>query len=110
MNINITCKNIQLDAPLKVFVEEKMDDVARVLSGSEALTAQVEIGIPSRHHHSGPVFYAEATIKVGSTVLRANSEHHDLRAAIVDVKESLQAQATKLKTKAEDLARTPTEQ
>lgn len=101
MKIDITTKNIELDNPLRVFIEDKIGGLERVV-GDDAAEARVEIGKPSKHHQSGPVFYAEAHIKLGGTLLRAEKQHEDLRAAIVDVKESLHLQITKFKEKHRD--------
>jgi ribosomal subunit interface protein len=101
MKIDITTKNIELDNPLRVFIEEKIGGLEHVIGDSTA-EARVEIGKPSKHHQSGPVFYAEANIKLGGTLLRAEKQHEDLRAAIVDVKDALQIQIAKFKEKHRD--------
>lgn len=98
MKLDIFTKNIELDNPLRVFVEEKMATLARVV-GQDAFSVRVEIGRPSRHHRSGEVFYAEANVRLGATVLRAEQTHHDLRAAIVDVRDDLKIQIKKFKEK-----------
>lgn len=106
MRINIVTKNISLDNPLHVFVEEKIGGLEDFLPGS-AIEAHVEIGKPSEHHRKGLVFYAEVNFKIGGIVLRAQSKHEDLRAAIVQVKEELQVQIKKFKEKRKDIARQP---
>jgi ribosomal subunit interface protein len=101
MNIDITTKNIELDNPLRVFIEEKIGGLEHLV-GSDAVEARVEIGKPSQHHQSGPIFYAEANLTINGTLLRAEKQHEDLRAAIVDVKEALQIQIKKFKEKHRD--------
>lgn len=101
MKIDITTKNIDLDNPLRVFIEEKIGGLEHVI-GDTNVEARVEIGKPSNHHHSGPIFYAEANISLGGTLLRAEKQHEDLRSAIVDVKEALHIQITKFKEKHRD--------
>lgn len=101
MKIDITTKNIELDNPLRVFIEEKIGGLEHVI-GDMTAEARVEIGKPSKHHHSGPIFYAEGHIKLGGTLLRAEKQHEDLRAAIVDVKEALHTQIKKFKEKHRD--------
>ncbi len=98
MTINIVTKNITLDEPLRVFVNQKIGALARYIKG-ETVQANVEIGKPSRHHRTGPVFRAEANISIGKRLLRAEASHIDLRAAIVQVKDDLKIQITKLKEK-----------
>ncbi|WKZ27326.1 MAG: ribosome-associated translation inhibitor RaiA [Candidatus Paceibacterota bacterium] len=100
MKLDITCKMIELTNPLRAFVEEKIGSLDRGVPELKEGYAVVEIGKPSRHHKSGEVFYAEAMLKMGRATLRAESTHHDLRAAIVDVREALKAQLAKRKEKA----------
>ena len=106
MKIIISTKNISLDEPLEVFVQEKIGGLDKVI-GNDKSTARVEIGKPSRHHNSGRVFRAEVNLGMGGVMLRASCEHEDLRNAIVDVKDELQEQIRKFKEKRTDLARKP---
>ncbi|HYU64983.1 MAG TPA: ribosome-associated translation inhibitor RaiA [Candidatus Paceibacterota bacterium] len=107
MKLDIFAKNIELDNPLRVFVEQKMMDLERLLGQDNSeIMARVEIGRPSKHHKSGPVFYAEANLTVGGKFLRGQAEHVDLRAAIVEVKEELRIQINKLKEKRKAQKRT----
>lgn len=105
MKIDISYKNITPDAPLKVFIEEKIGALEKYISDGGEI--RVEIGKPSRHHRSGDVFYAEANLKIGKTLLRAESAKADPRVAIVEVKEELQKQIKKFKEKKKDVERRP---
>lgn len=98
MKLDILAKNIELDNPLRAFVDEKMSDLGRLV-GSNNFDARIEIGKTSKHHRSGPFFYAEVNLHVDGQLLRAQAEHEDLRAAIVDVKEELKVQIKKFKEK-----------
>lgn len=106
MKIDITTKNITLDEPLKVFIDDKIGSLERYL-GQGPVSARIEIGKPSHHHKKGLVFYAEANLKAGSKVMRAQIYHHDLRAAIVNVKDALKIEIKKFKEKRKDLSRKP---
>lgn len=105
MHIDILAKNMTLDAPLRVFVEEKIGPLVKMVP--DAKTVYVEVGKPSLHHLKGPVYYAEVNLKVGGRTFRAQVEHYDVRAAIVQVKEELHIQLKKFKEKRADLARKP---
>ncbi|MCC6934580.1 MAG: ribosome-associated translation inhibitor RaiA [Candidatus Yanofskybacteria bacterium] len=107
MHIDIHAKNVELNAPLRTFIEEKIADVERLLGENAAGThAVVEVGIPSNHHHSGPIFYAEANLTIsGGHLIRAEATNHDLHSAIVDVKEDLKVQVKKFKEKLSDAQR-----
>src|SRR3989344_1106072 len=112
MKIILSGKNIKLDEPLKVFVEDKIGGLEKLFgpsasSGQAQLEARVEIGLPSKHHRSGRIYYAEVNLKVGGKLLRATCQHEDLRNAIVDVKNELQSRIKKLKNKKKDLSRKP---
>ena len=106
MQISISYKNISSDIPLEKFVEEKIGGLDNVI-GNDKSTARVEIGLPSKHHRSGKIFYAEVNLKMNGVLLRATCQHEDLRNAIVDVKNELQVQIKKFKDKRKDLSRQP---
>jgi len=104
MKININTKNITLDEPLRIFIEEKIGGLDHLI-GNDKGQAKIEIGMPSKHHRSGDIFSAEVNLSLGGTLLRATCNHEDLRNAIVDVKDELQAQIKKFKEKRMDLSR-----
>jgi len=106
MKIILSGKNMQLDEPLKVFVEDRIGGLEKFL-GDGPIEARVEIGLPSKHHRSGRIYYAEVNLKMGSKLLRATCQHEDLRNAIVDVKNELQKQIKKFKEKTTDSVRQP---
>jgi ribosomal subunit interface protein len=100
MKIIISTKNISLDKPLETFVEDKIGGLEKFIKDPNNLVeVRVEIGKPSKHHRSGPIYYAEVNMKIGSKLLRATCEHEDLRNAVTDVKDELQRQIKKLKGK-----------
>ena len=105
MKIDIATKNIDLDQPLRVWIEDKIGGLEQIAQELGELHVRVEIGKPSQHHHKGPVFYAEANFHIGTHTLRAEATHEDLRAAIIDVKEELHLQIKKFKEKIEDKER-----
>ncbi len=106
MKIDIATKNITLDSALETFIEDKIGSLEKYLGPGPA-SGRVEIGIPSRRHKSGPIFYAEANITVDGKLLRAEASHRDLRSAIVKVKDDLKIEITKFKEKKKDLSRKP---
>ncbi len=104
MKINISTKNITLDLALDEFVREKIGGLDHLIGNNDG-QAKVEIGMPSKHHRSGMIFSAEVNLSLGGKLLRATCSHEDLRNAITDVKDELQAQIKKFKEKRADLAR-----
>ncbi|MEK7203633.1 MAG: ribosome-associated translation inhibitor RaiA [Patescibacteria group bacterium] len=97
MKIEISPKNIKLDDALVVWVEQKIGGLEKFLKriDSNVVEARVEIGKPSRHHHKGLVWYAEANLKLPGKLLRATNMNKDLRLAINQVKDELQRQIKK---------------
>ena len=104
MKIDITYKNITHDESLKVFIEDRVGGLDKVI-GNERSVTRVEVGKPSLHHRSGKVFYAEINLKMGGKLLRATCQHEDIHNAIVDAKNELQVQIKKIRDKKKDLNR-----
>ena len=70
-------------------------------------TVLVEVGKPSKRHKSGPIFYAEANLKIDGKLLRAEATHADLRTAIDKVRDELHIQIKKFKERKKDFSRKP---
>lgn len=115
MKLIISTKNISIDEPLEVFIKDKIGGLKKFIDGgpstsfrTSAVEARVEIGLPSKHHRSGRIYYAEVNLKIGGKLLRATCQHEDLRNAIVGVKNEMQNQIKKFKNKKRDVSRKPT--
>ncbi len=109
MNIDIHAKNIELNAPLRTFIEEKMGDLEHVVASMGEVTVRVEVAIPSNHHASGAKFYTEANMTVSGQLFRAEANHFDLHSSIVEVKEDLRNQISRFKDKQREQQRQPSE-
>ena len=107
MQIDIHAKGLELNAPLRAFIEEKTADLEHLLGDLGEVHIRWEVGLPSHHHQSGPVFYAEANLAIGAHLLRAEANNHDMHSAIVDVKDELKMQIKKFKERTEDAQRQP---
>lgn len=106
MHIDIHANRIELNAPLRAFIEEKMADVTRLLGDQESSARlRVEVSIPSQHHNKGEVFYAEANLTVQGDLIRAEATHSDMHSAIVEIKEKLQEQIVSMKERTRDAHR-----
>ncbi len=110
MQIDIHAKGLELNGPLKIFIEEKTADLEHVLGDQGEVHIKWEVGLPSQHHQSGPIFYAEANISFAGALLRAESTNHDLHSAIVDVKDELKVQIKKFKERLTDAERQPVQE
>lgn len=100
MQIDIHAQNLELNSPLREFIEEKINSLEHLLGQSGPVHVRVEVSIPSHHHTSGPIFYAEVNLTIsGSHLLRAEAKNYDLHSAIVDVKDDLKVQIKKFRDK-----------
>lgn len=104
MNISISYKNIESTEALEKHVREKIGSLEKFIK-NEAAYAQVEIGKPSDHHNKGEVFYAEVNLELGGHLLRAESRHEDLYAAVNDARDKLEREFKDLKDKNQEKRR-----
>jgi putative sigma-54 modulation protein len=107
MQTDIHAKNLELNGPLKTFIEEKMADLERHIGEAGETHAHVEVGIPSNHHQSGPIYYAEINLTIAGQLIRAEATNYDLHSAIVAAKDDMKVQIKKFKEKLQDKSREP---
>jgi ribosomal subunit interface protein len=112
MKIIIKTKNLELTAFLQNYIEEKIGGLKKFISvlkkddGEEGKTLAevfVEIEKETIHHRKGEIFKAEAQIILPGKSLLAQATGEDLLMAIVEVKDELQQEIKKYKTKKIDL-------
>jgi len=98
---------MELTPAIKDYVDEKVGSLAKFLppNSADLIEARVEVGKPSKHHHTGPVYYAEVNLKIGGKLIRANEENYDLYAAIDKVRDEIEIQIKKFKEKRNDAQR-----
>lgn len=101
MKIIIKPTNIDLNDVLEKYVSDKLGSLNKLLQDfdPDIVQARVEIGKPSKHHKSGPVFYAEINLSLPGKLLRSEATHIDLRYAINQAKDGLERQIEKYKNK-----------
>ena len=92
-------KNIELSDSIRFLVDAKAAALKRLLTrwSKQDIILRVEVGKPSKHHQSGPVFYAEINLDLLGKVLRAEAKHYSLPDAIGEAFKELSAQMRKLK-------------
>jgi len=100
MQIDIEATNIELTAPLREYIEEKMGKLNKFLKPFEGsdLRVRVEVARTSKHHRQGDVYRAEANLYLPGKILRAEHKSDDIRVAINQVKDKLQREIRKHKT------------
>ena len=109
MHIDISGKHLELTPPLEEYAREKfgmlekllerLDDGSTSLATSGAVTLHVTLERTTSHHHKGEVYRASVNLHVPHETLRAEESHKDVRAAIDIVKEEIERQVRKYKTR-----------
>jgi putative sigma-54 modulation protein len=114
MKIIIKTKGISLNEELSDFIEEKIGSIKKFVSvlqkeeagkGKSLSEAFVEIEKETRHHQTGPFFRAEVQLPLPGRSLRAEAKSEDIRMAIVKVKDELQQEIKRYKSRKIDLER-----
>lgn len=101
MKLILQGKNITITAAIRSAVEAKLGSLEKLSNvfGPELLELRVEVGKPSRHHHSGPIFYAELNFKISGRLLRAEATKENLNLSISEAFAELERQVQKYKGK-----------
>ena len=101
MKYILQSKNITISPGITTLIESKIKMLERFVSrfDPEAVEARIEVGKPSRHHHTGLVFYAEINLKIPGKLLRAEATHLDLVYAVNEVFKEMERQVKDYKDK-----------
>lgn len=113
MQINVKATNLELTPAISEYIEIKIGSLNRFLkrfeipkesklpAGRAKAEAEIfiEIARATKHHKSGNIFYAEATLQLNKKVLRAEHSDWDIRVAIDKVKDKLQQEIKRYKEK-----------
>ncbi len=102
MIIDLKGTSLDLTSPIKEYVEKRFQPLSRFVKRYEEKNEMhlfVEIARTTKHHHKGDVFYAEVTLELPKSVLRAEATNNDIRAAIDETKDILKRELTKYKEK-----------
>lgn len=108
MKLNIKAIEIEITPAIQSYVEKKLAMLKKLLVRQEKLDtimAKVELGKITRHHRSGPLFKAEAHLRVGKEIFNASATAEDLYAAIDMVKDELSREIASSKQKKKVLVR-----
>jgi ribosomal subunit interface protein len=100
MKIDIKATNLDLTPALRVYIDEKIGVLAKFLKRWDmegGVEVWVEVARTTRHHQKGPVFRAEADIRLPGKILRAEDAALDIRVAIDRVRDKLKREIEKYK-------------
>ncbi|RJQ28578.1 ribosome-associated translation inhibitor RaiA [Candidatus Parcubacteria bacterium] len=104
MKINIKATRIDITPSLKIYIESKLGSLGKFVRKFDAegvAEMWLEVGRTTRHHHKGPVFRAEADLRLPKKILRAEEESYDLRASIDVLKNKIHVEIEKYKARFE---------
>lgn len=103
MRVVLKQKNLALTPAIREYVEKKLVSPMRRAVGStaadELVILEIEIARTTTHHRKGLVYYAEANISWGKTLIRVEAEDQDIYAAIDALKDELEERMKSLKEK-----------
>mgnify|MGYP000125406298 CR=1 FL=1 len=91
MHINrIKGTNMELTEAIKEAAASELATLdARLERWGEPVSADVEVGKTTNHHHKGEIFRAEVNLSIPGKLLRAEDENEDLYVALKNVVDTL---------------------
>ena len=114
VNIILKIKNLKLTESFKLFIKEKIGGLKKLLkhfnkdatdNRRDTLEASVEVEKETKHHKKGDLFKAKAKINVPGKSFMAKAHGNDLAKAVTAVKDELESEIKKYKTKTIELPR-----
>lgn len=105
MKIIFKSKDLEISPSTADYVEKKLATLQNFLKNfnDELIKAEVELSRTTRHHRSGDIFRAEINLSIDGKLFRAESEQEDLFAAIDEIRDDLELEIKKFKTKKETI-------
>ena len=107
MRISINAKDIELTSALEAHIEEKFTShIRRFVEGKndpDLPTLHLEVGRSTKHHKKGMIFYAEASLEMGKTLLTAKVESEDVYSACDMLRDEMEREVKKFSEKRQTL-------
>jgi len=95
MNIKIKATKIELTKAIEAAINEKLNKLNKY--SDNIISAEVEVGKTTAHHHKGNVFRAEVNLEVPQKIIRAEAETNDLYKSLTKVRDKLKIELIKYK-------------
>ncbi len=105
INKHVKSTNLEMTEAISSYLDKKIDDIQKFLHKFDDVTARIEVGRTTNHHHKGDVFRAEINLEYGKHKLRAEATTNDLYKAIDTVKDEITAEITRETKKGRHLLR-----
>ena len=103
---DVKATGIDLTPAIRAHVEEKLSQIEKFLDKrDESIYAQVEVSKTTDHHQKGEIFRGEINLHVSGKDLRAEATDYDLYTALNAVREEIEKNLLRLKTKRESRIR-----
>jgi ribosomal subunit interface protein len=100
ININIKSKNFEMTPEIEEYINNKVSLVEKFLQVSHEENVLVEFQVEqSKHHKKGEVYRAEANLSIQGKLFRGDSIKYDVRTAIDTVRDQIEKQIRRSKTK-----------
>ena len=103
MSFSIHFTGVESTPAIHSAVEEKIASLRDQFEG--ILSIKVDVGLRSKHHNKGDIFYAEATVGVGQSTVRVEKDADDLYKAIDMLRDQLKMELDKEKDRANAIDR-----
>ena len=102
MNIILKGTHLDLTPSLRIYINKKLGPLANLIKKIDAAGSaefEVEVARTTTHHHKGPIFRAEAHLRLPKKTFYVAEEEYDIRAAIDIVKTRLRQTLERYKEK-----------
>ncbi len=87
---NIKGTEMELTDAIRSYAEKRVDALNKFVDVDDtSVSANMEVGKTTKHHHTGDIFKAELNVSIGGKQFRAVAEKEDLYAAIDEVKDEM---------------------
>ena len=101
MNIHIKSTNFSMTPGIEGFIRSKMLSIRKFFEPTvddDEVLVEFEVE-RSTHHRKGDVFHAEANVTHKGDLFRARSNKFDIRVAVDDVRDQVERQISKSRTR-----------
>ncbi len=88
---------MEMTDTVSAYVEKKFKKLTKYYQQITAM--RVEVGMTTKHHHQGNIFFAEANVNIPGTMFRARHVDENLYTAIDVVENELKRELTEEKEK-----------
>ncbi len=104
MQINLTSKNIELTDDVRDYVEKRVTNLEKLLSGIEGkVMVNFEVSRSTNHHKRGDIYHADCLIKIDGQEFYASADREDLYQSVDEVKDTLYHEINKNKDRRQTL-------